>query len=479
MKSAAILVGNTEYRNLANLECCHDDLLAVKQLLDATEKYEIITTIENTEADELKSQLRSAIDKIKSPTELFFYFTGHGYQHEAEFFHCATNFDSRRPNQTGLSTEELHKLLRLSEGELVVKVIDACHSGTLLLKSDGGWLPQNKDGFKNLIQIASCLDSQSSLTGNPLSAFTEKFRAATLRKSEGPIFYTDIINFLRDEFIDNDAQTPFFVSQHTAREQFVDDAAKLDHLRKAFLHITNRSSVDPSATQHDVAPALTLLDRLRAADAKVVKQDRLERFVGDFFESLIKAVSASEFAEFFDLNVIEHDDFREPTAQEFIILSLSKEPRADNFVTATHTRRLRGGSAWSGAAALLQSAFPNELYDETWNLKLNCTMSKVQLRITLAPKFVNLRLVTLVVTCAPSLDYCYIFEITTQHKLRDFNKFDSEGVESSKRWWKVKWHEAPDGIIRQIAIKFTEIVQGQLEAAEKRLSPDPATPARL
>ena len=43
--------------------------------------------------------------------------------------------------------------------ELVVKVIDACSSGALLLKSDGSFLPSNKNGFKNLIQISSCLDS--------------------------------------------------------------------------------------------------------------------------------------------------------------------------------------------------------------------------------------------------------------------------------------------------------------------------------
>ena len=62
MANAAILVGNTDYRNLAKLECCRDDVRAIKQLLEATEKYEEITTVENAEADTLKSQLRAAID---------------------------------------------------------------------------------------------------------------------------------------------------------------------------------------------------------------------------------------------------------------------------------------------------------------------------------------------------------------------------------------------------------------------------------
>src|SRR5258706_4299626 len=77
MANAAILVGNIEYQRLSKLECCHDDLLAIKQLLEATEKYEEITIIENAEADPLKSQLRAAVDKVQSPEELLFYFTGH------------------------------------------------------------------------------------------------------------------------------------------------------------------------------------------------------------------------------------------------------------------------------------------------------------------------------------------------------------------------------------------------------------------
>jgi hypothetical protein len=81
---------------------------------------------ENAAADDLKQRLRDTIEKVKSPSELFFYFTGHGYVRDGELFHCATNFDGERPNETGLSTSELHTILRLADANLVVKVIDAC-----------------------------------------------------------------------------------------------------------------------------------------------------------------------------------------------------------------------------------------------------------------------------------------------------------------------------------------------------------------
>jgi uncharacterized caspase-like protein len=163
MPNVAILVGNTDYRALAKLECCADDVAAMKELLEATERYETIEIIENADANELKVKIRAAVDKTKSPSELFFYYTGHGFSYDEEFFYCATNFDSNRPNETGLATTELHTLLRLANADVVVKIADACNSGTHLIKSDIGLTQQNKQGFKNLIQISSCLDSQSSL----------------------------------------------------------------------------------------------------------------------------------------------------------------------------------------------------------------------------------------------------------------------------------------------------------------------------
>ena len=185
MTNVAILVGNTEYQSLGKLSCCHDDLMAMKELLDATKRFSKIELIENFEADALKSQLRTIVG-INSPIEeLFFYFSGHGCLHEDEFYYCATNFNQERPNDTGISNSELHTLLRLADSELVIKVIDACNSGTLLVKSDGEFTPlQKQHQFKNLIQISSSLQSQNSLSGETLSVFTEKFRSSALPLSE-------------------------------------------------------------------------------------------------------------------------------------------------------------------------------------------------------------------------------------------------------------------------------------------------------
>ena len=85
-----------------------------------------------------------------------------------ESFISAPDFNYRRPNETGLANSELTALLRESSPELAVKVIDACISGALLVKSGGDFLPLEKGELKNLVQIASCLDSQTSLAGATL-----------------------------------------------------------------------------------------------------------------------------------------------------------------------------------------------------------------------------------------------------------------------------------------------------------------------
>ena len=165
MTSVAILIGNSEYSSLQSLECCRADLSAMKELLEATEKYSEIFVADNLASDVMKTKVREKIQSITSTNELFFYFSGHGYQHESDFYLCATDFNDKRPNETGLSTDELHSLLRLANAELVVKVIDACNSGTLLLKAEPPHQFSKKHEFKNLIQISSCRDNQNSLAG--------------------------------------------------------------------------------------------------------------------------------------------------------------------------------------------------------------------------------------------------------------------------------------------------------------------------
>lgn len=472
MPNIAILVGNTEYRSLAQLDCCAADLVAMNELLVATEKYETIEVVENADANDLKEKIRSAVEKAKSPAELFFYYTGHGYSYQDEFFYCATNFDNNRPNETGLSTTDLHTLFRLASADLVIKVADACNSGTHLVKADVGLTPQNKQGFKNFIQISSCLDSQSSLTGDPLSLFTHKFRNAALSKTEGIVYYTDVIAALRDQFIGNDAQIPFFVSQYTGREQFTDDAHKLNKLRDALRRRETATAIAITETEPSPAKPPTLAELLNFAEAKLATSELMSAFVGTFFDNLKDQLAKIDVAEFFQIDFAEHDDFLESTTKRFIIDTLSREKRPDNFVKAEISRKRRGNNPFDASVITmaLASWYDDEQYLKMYDLELNCKMPRAQLRVTFTPKFSALNRLVLVVTCAPSLETCYLFELVTKHRLHDFGKFDVDGTKAVERWYKLSWRDSTTSLVSKISDTLSTIIRGHIEDTAKRFT---------
>ena len=473
MVNAAILIGNSRYSSLPSLACCHADLHAMKELLELTAKYSDICLIEDSDADVLKSRVREAILNRKSTNELFLYFTGHGYQHETDFYLCAADFDAKRPNETGLSTDELHALLRLANANLIVKVVDACNSGTLLVKQESQFNPNQKQGFKNLIQISSCRQDQSSLTGESLSIFTEKLRAAALRKVEGTIYYTDIVNSLRDAFIENDEQTPFFVFQVTGRESFVEDARLLDALRDR-LAAAVASSVECQSERQDPLPTpRPLQELLEVAEQNVATPSIIDSLVSTFFDALVEKISTDEFTTFFDVGVVEHADFEEPTTDAFIIRVLSRQNRLDEFVTASIKReRTRNPLTMMGTSVLLGMFEDDQRFREVYDLQLNCKVKRAQIKFTFTPKYYSLKKVVLVVSCAPSLHHCYVFEVGTQHKLTDFEEFSIEGDEAVRRWYKLEWSEGSAGVVEKIASRIHEIVRQHLVETEQRLTDD-------
>ena len=452
MANVAILIGNSHYSSLRPLTCCKADLHAMRELLAATEKYSDIHIIENSNADIQKAKVRDAIQDSAPMHELFFYFTGHGYQHESDFYLCSTDFDSRRPNATGVSTDELHALLRLAKADLVVKVIDACNSGTLLVKDESPFQSHDKRGFKNIIQISSCREHQNSLTGESLSLFTEHFRAAALRKREGTVYYIDIVNSLRDVFIQNDDQTPFFVFQVTGRESFVEDAGRLDELRNRLTTVECSSVESELEGSEPPQSPRSLQELLEIAEKNAATREIIDSFTSAFFDALIKKVSADEFSKYFDLEVVQHADFEEATTDAFIIRILARQERLDEFVSASVKKeRSRNPLSMMGTSVLLGVFGDDQRYREIYDLQLNCKMQRAQTRFSFTPKYNSLKKMVLVVSCAPSLHHCYIFEMGTQHKLSDFGEYNVEGHEAVRHWYSLEWTENMTGVVQKIS----------------------------
>lgn len=471
MTNLAILIGNSSYKSQGALPCCANDLEAVRGLLEATGRYELIESLLDVDAEQLKNALRDTIDQTSDLGEILFYFTGHGHQHEAEFYFCASNFDPKRPNETGLSMSEFHQLIRPANPGLLVQIIDACHSGARLIKKDFRYPVVGKGEFNSVIQIASCLDNQVSLTGDPLSEFTGSFCRAALSKEEGTLFYTDLTAALRDEYIDNESQTPHFISQGAGREIFVEDAARLAAFRIAFAEKwTDDTDSDDGEDEREDSrlvpvPPLSRMEILRSAEAKLVRPEHLKAIADGIFDGITSRLESNAFSEMFDLEIVAHSDFQEKTTRGYIIKVLHREARADNFVTADIIRTRRSRGRFGLPIYAMAGLYGDDDFDETWMLDLNCKMDRAQLRISLLPKFKLLKKMVLVVSCAPSLELCYVFEMLTSHKRVDFDAFDSEGDELVKRWYKQGWTDDVTWIVEDVCTKLFEMVDAQIERA--------------
>ena len=121
------------------------------------------------------------------------------------------------------------------------------------------------------------------------------------------------------------------------------------------------------------------------------------------------------------------------------------------------------------AATSLSSILSEDPFG-AYELRLNCHIDKVQLKITYTPKFVSLKRFVLVVTCAPSLERCYVMELLTQHSLTDWGVFDSEGTEVIRRWYRMPWSDTCEGLVAKICGKLKEIVKERIDATVKALA---------
>jgi len=454
----------------------------MRELLEATSRFDTIIDCIDLDADAMRDAVRNALPPEETQSELFFFFSGHGAQIEGEFYYCGTKFESRRPNETGVSHSELHGLFRTASPTTLVVVIDACYSGTPLVKRDVPPPPLVKDGFRNVFQFSSSMNDQTSMGGVPLSDYTRAFIEASIRKTEGAIYYTDLSNTLRDNFIQNDGQTPFFVYQGTGRETLVDDAKILDDFRArmtARLTVpdagadgTSTEEVSDSGTSsnsHLLVEAPSAMQLLLAAEGKIGSPAQMKELIGSLFDGLKAKVSAPEFAEFFDTEVSEHSRCYEPTSEEFMIRVLSREKRPDRLVTAEIKREKRKANPWAVASAGILAAIGQD-YIEQFDLELNCSLERAQIKISLTPKFRTLQRLVLVMSCAPSLEHCYVFEMVTKHPRTDWDAFSTDGEEAVKRWYKLGWDDKIGWLIDKVCDGLITAVKNHIDEITKRLS---------
>jgi hypothetical protein len=248
------------------------------------------------------------------------------------------------------------------------------------------------------------------------------------------------------------------------KDSLLDDLEKQIDISNQNLKAAEVRSLPSVTEQPD-----SIRDILEKAEAKFAKKETAKALISRLFDKLtIKAASPDFVGELFDAEVVEHSNYQEMTTRAFIIRILRNEKRPDNFVTVTLKPEYRERPAFSYLASLAAGVLPDDV--SHYELNLNCELEKAQLKITLTPKFVTLKRFVLVVSCAPSLEVCYVMEMLTQHLLRDWGVFDFEGTEVVRRWYKLKWTDPCDFLVDNIFDKLRSAVQESVDAAARALS---------
>jgi hypothetical protein len=213
----------------------------------------------------------------------------------------------------------------------------------------------------------------------------------------------------------------------------------------------------------DERPASTLA-LLAAAEKRICTPDQVRDFVNRLFDGVLGRLNKSAFADYFELATIEHASFQEEHTREFIIRTLAGENRPDNLVNA-RVLRVRKPQPWDKFAMLMSAE-----YDEKLILELNCRVDRVQLRLTLTPRFKSLKRFILVLTCAPSLEQCYVFEALTLHPLTSWESFDERGKELVQRWYKIGWTDNLEGLTSKLCATVEETVIKHVQDTSARLA---------
>lgn len=228
----AILIALSRYDHVHDLPGCQQDARNMKQLLQACGKYDHMLEIaQTTPTAQIWQSLRQFVHQHQRDAihEVMFYFSGHGYFKEDARF-CGSDFDATRAGATSIGNLDLDTLLRTLAPRVLVKVVDACQSGTPYIKGEQKAFKQAlaHSLLPSFISMASSQCDQASYVQQEGSDFTLQWIQAVLSQPNGPIYYSEIGAYLARAFERNTAQTPFFVSQGHGREIlcFMNDALR-------------------------------------------------------------------------------------------------------------------------------------------------------------------------------------------------------------------------------------------------------------
>lgn len=307
--NVAIIIGVSKYATGNDLPACKNDARKVFEVISKSDKYSNILYLN---ADENSPDTKKALttfvsnEKGKEVNELLFYYSGHGEFYKDDFFYLLSDFDSKKRNQTALQNSEVDQLFRSLSPALMVKVIDACQSGTSYIKENEvlqTYLQKTaQQSFKSCYFIYSSLNSQSSYAGVDISHFTASFLNAIRKEKGAAIRYKDVIDVILDDFEGDSQQTPFFVIQADFTEEFLIINDKLTE------YFEGKAG---SHTHQQISKESTLLQRIKEDASKYSNKEGALRALAKFRELVEGMRLKDDLGALYELNSTFSETYRQ------------------------------------------------------------------------------------------------------------------------------------------------------------------------
>lgn len=251
MKVAVVITVPYYTHSRNDLKGCEVDHAIMMSIVSEMGVVDVFESEKREKARDLKSRLAQWVDSIVQKgdpvEEVIFYFSGHGDLSD-QLRLLLFDYEREKKNQTSISNNEIDDMLRNFGSPLVVKIVDACYSGTSYIKSmDELIAVASKSVEKSKQAFESCYFMFSSMSNQPsyqakISLFTEAIAESLVEREGLSVRYKDLVDSVSDKFAGKD-QTPFFVLQAKMTEIMICPSSRLVRLLGDIL-TEERKSID-------------------------------------------------------------------------------------------------------------------------------------------------------------------------------------------------------------------------------------------
>lgn len=441
----AILLGQSEYNNIDNIPACKNDIAVLGSLIRATGKYDKVIVIDDKikKAAAAKIELSNAIKKYKNSriSEVFLYFTGHGFFDGIEFYYIWKDFNKYKKNQTSLINSEIDDMVKQLSPQLYVKVVDACNSGIIFVKETGSiekYFYDSRKKFNKFYFMFSSHGEQFSLADHGHSFFSSSF-VQSLDKSVGKVIrYKDVIDFISDSFEMTGSQTPIFITQADFTEYFCTVNKKIKNIIKLFFD--NIGKIDLNNRNIELSSAIKV-DSEKYVDFETAKKclicgsDAIESFKID---SEIDYCYTKEVKSYISYDLI-------PNMKD--IASWISTYGKDLYVDIVYENEMQDGGKLIDIIASLNNYdyFSKNNYKKYFNASKNLKFPKFfenkfdlpynAVFLTLKSKFSNILNSSFAVVPVLSRDKIYYFYSKLNYNRIDW---DEQGIDMSNVKWELE-----------------------------------------